>query len=157
MAKYRKKPTVVDAEQWFVSSNPETWHPAVTWLEERGCYAVKTIHGEYASLTDGDWIITEPDGVHAYPCKPDIFSATYEEKSMHQEHLAEQLKRIENNFTYHPPKEGQQDRYVGIRSAAKDLALYIVSNTPPSREQSIALTQIEDAVMWANAAIARNE
>jgi hypothetical protein len=29
-------------------------------------------------LEVGDWIIPEPDGIHFYPCKPDIFEATYE-------------------------------------------------------------------------------
>lgn len=38
-----------------------------------------TIHeGQKVSLEVGDWILPEPDGVHFYPCKPDIFAATYE-------------------------------------------------------------------------------
>jgi len=32
-----------------------------------------------------------------------------------------------------------------------------VANTPESREQSLAITALEEAVMWANAAIARRE
>ncbi len=64
---------------------------------------------------------------------------------------------IENNFTYHAPKPGQQERYVKLREMGKALAYLIVELTPVSREQSIALTQLEDAVMWANASIARNE
>ena len=43
----------------------------------RRAYVV-TIHNQKAYLADGDWIIVEPDGVHHYPCKPDIFAATYE-------------------------------------------------------------------------------
>lgn len=39
---------------------------------------VTTIHGQETKVTIGDWIITEPDGKHFYPCKPDIFEATYE-------------------------------------------------------------------------------
>lgn len=62
-----------------------------------------------------------------------------------------------NRFTYHPPKDGQPERYQSIRDAGLKLALLINANTPPSREQSLALTHIEDAVMWANAAIARHE
>jgi hypothetical protein len=65
--------------------------------------------------------------------------------------------QIENNFTYHAPKPGQQERYVAIRAKAKELALLIVNTTPASREQSLAITQLEDSVMWANASIARNE
>jgi hypothetical protein len=66
-------------------------------------------------------------------------------------------KTIENNFTYHPPKEGQPEKYVAIREKAKELAYVIEEMTPQSREQSLAITHLENAVFWANAAIARNE
>jgi hypothetical protein len=66
-------------------------------------------------------------------------------------------QRIENNFKYHSPKDDQPQRYEEIREAAKNLANVINRNTPASREQSVAFTQLEDVVMWANAAIARNE
>jgi hypothetical protein len=65
--------------------------------------------------------------------------------------------RIERDFTYHAPKPGQQERYQALREKAKELALLIVELTPASREQSLALTQLEYASMMANAAIARNE
>jgi hypothetical protein len=65
--------------------------------------------------------------------------------------------RIENDFRYHAPKEDQQERYVRIREAAKQLAIVICENTPMSREQSVALTDLDKVVMVANAAIARNE
>jgi UDP-N-acetylmuramyl pentapeptide synthase len=66
-------------------------------------------------------------------------------------------EQIETAFTYHAPIGDQVDRYDYIRQAAKKFALLIVANTPASREQSVALTELETAVMWANAAIARNE
>ena len=69
----------------------------------------------------------------------------------------EQQQRLDNNFTYHAPKDGQADRYVLLRNTAKTYAEAILKYTPPSREQSLALTALEEAVMWANAAIARNE
>jgi hypothetical protein len=65
--------------------------------------------------------------------------------------------RIERDFTYHAPKPGQPERYVQIREKAKEFALLIVDLTPQSREQSLALTQLEQSIFWANAAIARNE
>lgn len=40
--------------------------------------SVTTIHNQRVDVKEGDWVITEPDGVHHYPCKPDIFEATYE-------------------------------------------------------------------------------
>ena len=66
-------------------------------------------------------------------------------------------ERLESDFTYHAPKEGQPARYEMLRSAAKELALMILENTPPSREQSLALTELETAIFWANASIARHE
>lgn len=65
--------------------------------------------------------------------------------------------QIENNFTYHPPKDSQAARHETIREAAKALAHTINALTLASREQSLALTNLEQAVFWANAAISRNE
>lgn len=67
------------------------------------------------------------------------------------------IEELENRFTYHTPKDGQQERYERIRYKGKMLAAYINECCPESREKSLALTKIEEAVMWANAAIARNE
>jgi hypothetical protein len=66
-------------------------------------------------------------------------------------------ERIENDFTYHPPKNDQALRYTNLRERAKVLAYWIVQMTPASREQSVALTKLEESIFWANAAIARNE
>jgi hypothetical protein len=63
---------------------------------------------------------------------------------------------IENRFTYHAPKEGQPQKYQAIRDKAKELAILIDEHCPQSREQSLSLTKVEEAVMWANASIARN-
>lgn len=65
-------------------------------------------------------------------------------------------KQIENNFTYHAPKEGQPEKYQVIRDKAKELAYVIDEAAPESREKSLAMTKLEEAVMWANASIARN-
>lgn len=66
-------------------------------------------------------------------------------------------KRLNNDYQYHAPVNDQQERYILIRNEAKRLAIAIVQNTPPSREQSVALTELDHVVMMANAAIARNE
>lgn len=71
--------------------------------------------------------------------------------------VSEMQSRLDNSFTYHSPKEDQPARYVLIREMAKTLAELIVGETPKSREQSLAITHLEDAVMWANKAIACNE
>lgn len=67
------------------------------------------------------------------------------------------IERIENNFKYHPPKGDQQERYELIRATAIQLALVINGCTPHSREQAFAFGHLEECVMQANAAIARNE
>jgi hypothetical protein len=65
-------------------------------------------------------------------------------------------KQIENNFKYHAPKEGQPEKYNAIREKAKELAYLIDEVCPESREKSVAITNLETTVMWANAAVARN-
>lgn len=76
MAKYRKRPVVVEATQWRGATfeNVPGVHPAT---RSEKAYVI-TIHGQKAYLEYGDWVITEMDGLHYYPCKPDIFDATYE-------------------------------------------------------------------------------
>lgn len=79
MAKYRKKPVVIDAFQWTVDMVPD-W-----WIEKSGKFMVNvktgsvfipTLEGTHEAKV-GDFIIK---GIQdeLYPCKPDIFTATYE-------------------------------------------------------------------------------
>ena len=67
------------------------------------------------------------------------------------------MKDYENTYSYHTPKGDQSDRYEAIRGNAKQLAMLIDMVCPDSRERSLAHTRLEEAVMWANASIARNE
>lgn len=64
---------------------------------------------------------------------------------------------LENSFVYHAPKDDQPKRYEALRSKAKELAHMIDELCPNSREKSIAHTNLEQAVMWANKSIACNE
>lgn len=84
MAKYRKKPVVIDAVQ-FRQDDKSThenvnfgWPkvPGFGWTTLDGKYWVQTLEGPLI-VSDGDWIITGVNGEH-YPCKPDIFEKTYE-------------------------------------------------------------------------------
>jgi hypothetical protein len=70
--KYRKKPVVVEATQWFKMGD----HPAVRIRRDFGVPIVATLMGLHI-VTPGDYIITGVKGEH-YPCKPDIFAMTYE-------------------------------------------------------------------------------
>jgi hypothetical protein len=65
--------------------------------------------------------------------------------------------QVDQTFTYHAPKGDQAPRYECLRAEAHALAVKIIHTTPPSREQSLALTNLQQAVMFANAAIAVNE
>lgn len=80
----------------------------------------------------------------------DVFNATYEPETR----VAN--PQIENNFSYHAPKEGQPAKYEAIRGKAKELAYLIDEQVPGSREKSLAMTNLEQVVFWANAAVARN-
>jgi hypothetical protein len=64
---------------------------------------------------------------------------------------------LENRFTYHPPRDDQPDRYQQIRDQALGVARMINNECPESREKSLAITHLEEAVFWANASIARHE
>jgi hypothetical protein len=105
MAKFRKKPVVIEATQWFKNGDhPEDdskrmqpvhencegrvvryySHPGETGLRVCDqCHRVIQVHGWIDTLEGGhivcpgDWIITGVSGEH-YPCKPDIFAKTYE-------------------------------------------------------------------------------
>ena len=70
--KYRKKPVVIEATQWFKMGD----HPAVTAFFACREGWVDTLQGGHI-VTPGDWIITGVMGEH-YPCKADIFELTYE-------------------------------------------------------------------------------
>ena len=74
MAKYRKMPIVVDAEQFASIDNP----PRGVFLDWDNAAYVDTINKHSVPVNLGDWVIMEPDGVHFYPCDPDVFASTYE-------------------------------------------------------------------------------
>ena len=91
--KFRKKPVVIEAFQWDGTGEAAT--PIINWIltndatarftcpSPGGCVEdakhtidIDTLEGTM-SATEGDWIIRGVQG-EFYPCKPDIFAATYE-------------------------------------------------------------------------------
>ena len=93
MPKYRKKPVVIEAEQFNAPTIIRWDDPACTvvgWMDPppplgvqwiaRGKgeleFYIETLEGKM-TVSDGDWIITGVKG-EKYPCKPDIFEKTYE-------------------------------------------------------------------------------
>lgn len=67
------------------------------------------------------------------------------------------LHDIKNRFGGHTLKGNQADRWAELREKTEDLALRILSLTPTSREQSLAITRLEEVLFWATEAIARRE
>jgi hypothetical protein len=85
--KFRKKPVVIEAAQWFkhgdhpavypaVSKGVETWYAEQVGVDSADLGMIDTLEGPHYVIP-GDWIITGVKGEH-YPCKPDIFEMTYE-------------------------------------------------------------------------------
>lgn len=78
MPKYRKKPIVVEAEQWFIGKEIKgvIYKP----MPISGLYLmppyIETLEGRMF-FCEGDYIITGIEG-EIYPCKASIFEATYE-------------------------------------------------------------------------------
>lgn len=69
----------------------------------------------------------------------------------------EREEALNNSFTYHAPKEGQPEKYTLLRDMARELAVEVLRLVPPGREQSVAITKLEEAIMWANKGIACGE
>ena len=65
------------------------------------------------------------------------------------------LLEVDTRFTYYPPKDKQPEIYQLIREKAKQFGNYISVYCPDGREQSLAMTKLEEVVMWTNAGIAR--
>ena len=63
---------------------------------------------------------------------------------------------LDNRFAYHPPMdEDTKTAHESVREDCRTLAENLVAIVPPGRELSLALTSLEQVMMWANAAIAR--
>ena len=76
MAKFRKKPVVVEAEPFLPDTDPLPFQRYGVCCFAEGRWFIRTLEGEM-DLTDGDMVIRGVKG-EFYPCKPDIFAATYE-------------------------------------------------------------------------------
>jgi len=88
--KYRKKPIVIEAEQWTLDPDIRnriglaimTWEndtfgsSALTFDPQDGSVSFRTLEGIVKARV-GDWIITGVEG-EFYPCKPSVFEATHE-------------------------------------------------------------------------------
>lgn len=81
MQKFRKKPVVIDALQLSVNHSPTSITSLspqgdITGPDIKGRYEIRTMEG-LMTAAPGDWIIKGIRG-EFYPCKDEIFKATYE-------------------------------------------------------------------------------
>lgn len=68
---------------------------------------------------------------------------------------ADDYADFENRTVHHPPKsEAHAKLHSDMRVAAQQHGAHIIGTLPPSRERSLALTALQECLMWCNAAIA---
>lgn len=82
MPNFRKRPVVIEARQFTHAAGPFEAEALAKWcggelnLRAGPAIQIKTLEG-VMQADNGDWIIKGVKG-EFYPCKPDIFAATYE-------------------------------------------------------------------------------
>lgn len=64
---------------------------------------------------------------------------------------------LEHRFAFHAADSVKRDQHSMIRNACLRAAGSINEICPDSREKSLAITHLEEAMMWGNAALARND
>lgn len=64
---------------------------------------------------------------------------------------------IDNRFSFHPATDVTGPKHDSIRGECMALAYTLDALIPDSREKSLAITHLEEVMMWSNAAIARNQ
>lgn len=69
-----------------------------------------------------------------------------------------EMRELTNRFEYHPPVTPQRVRdHEKARKLFQVLAIDLNEALPEGREKSLVMTKIEEAMFWANAAIAREQ
>ena len=83
MARYKRRQTPdIEATQFFFDGPPvkgvtiEVQNAEGKFVGTRAAYVI-TIQGQKAWLTEGDFVITERDGIHHYPCDARVFLESY--------------------------------------------------------------------------------
>lgn len=63
--------------------------------------------------------------------------------------MKELSPKVARSLSHQAPESDQQGRIALLRDAAKAFASSIETNSSPSREQSLAITKLEETLMWA--------
>lgn len=88
--KFRKKPVVIEAEQFLPKSAQLPFLLEGVCGHVEGRWEIETLEGPL-HISEGDWIIKGIQG-EFYPCKPDIFAATYEP-------VVDEVKTVQSMFS----------------------------------------------------------
>jgi hypothetical protein len=65
---------------------------------------------------------------------------------------------IAHRFAFHPAtSEEKRDAHTSVRQNCRTLADFLNEKLPEGREKSLALTAVEEAMLWGNAALAREQ
>ena len=67
------------------------------------------------------------------------------------------MEDLKNRFTYHAPQAETINKFTLLRDLGFNYAKHIERLCPDCRERSLAITKLEEVVMWANASIARHD
>lgn len=62
---------------------------------------------------------------------------------------------LHRRFTYHAPTPESVPKFLHVRANGQAMASVVMQHCPPCPERDEALRKIEEAIMWANAGIAR--
>lgn len=65
-----------------------------------------------------------------------------------------QMADIDNRFEYHPATPETGPRHDQVRTEHLLLARWVATHVPAGRHQSLALTALQESMMWCNAAVA---
>jgi hypothetical protein len=170
MSQFRKKPVVIEAMQWMGDNlsaiieftdgykpTVDSVHVGRKWEDYEGLVRmqglkIKTLEG-WLNASIGDWIIRGVKG-ELYPCKPDIFEATYEPASSRpaavspkDEKREAYLKRLEES-TEDLVQRIKQAEHKGVAVSPKEVGGYTQCDyVVASPEYNIA----DDPAYWIKA------
>lgn len=66
----------------------------------------------------------------------------------------EQHRELHNRLEYHPPPAATISVHEEARARALEFGDWLIDNVPAGWHQSLALTSLQETLMWANAAVA---
>jgi hypothetical protein len=65
------------------------------------------------------------------------------------------FEELSRRFTYHQPDAARARQHANVRTWILEVATLLDEELPDGREKSLAVTHLEEATFWANAALAR--